>query len=666
VTIPIPNLDDRDFQTLVTDAKMRIAQTCPEWNEHNVSDPGVTLIEQFAYMTEQLIFRVNRIPERLHIALLNLLDIQLAPPEAARALVRFSLTDGANLPPTGLTLYAYSTEVATAAVGSDEPIVFRLDRDFSIKPVRPTDYGISRGPIEWVTVSDGHARPDGPSRAVFSDRPKEGDEFYLGFEDAIEKLVLRVSVEAAPAGGAGVDPLRPPWVWEASCADQSWQPVEVLEDTTSGLNRDGHIDLQLPQDSTPQTLGEQKDHRHWLRCRFAPGQAPPYTRSPRLTSITAWPIGVSLPAVRAEWHAEEEIGESEGTPAQVFRVAHAPALELDDDREYLEVRAPGEEKWVRWRRVDSFGKSDRDDRHFRFDPASGEIELGPRIREGDEWSQHGAVPPPGARLRLSAYRQGDLSGGNVGAGMLTVLRKGIPGIDSVTNPRPAEDGAGVEALDSARERAVLEFGSSRRAVTADDYAFLAGEASTNVARAHCMAPRDGRGVVVSILPRIALDDGTDERAEALRHLSREELTPDPELIRRVHRYLDRRRILGTSLHVEPARLREVTVVVQAVREPFAERTAVEEEVRRVLYRFLNPLIGGLDGEGWPFGAEVSLGELRALVQAVPEVMSVRLLRMYAHDRITGKREESDAGTRIELEPGEVACSGKHDVLCEAV
>ena len=53
MALPVPNLDDRRFQDLVDDAKRLVQQKCPEWTDHNVSDPGVTLIETFAWMTDQ-------------------------------------------------------------------------------------------------------------------------------------------------------------------------------------------------------------------------------------------------------------------------------------------------------------------------------------------------------------------------------------------------------------------------------------------------------------------------------------------------------------------------------------------------------------------------------------------------------------------------------------
>ena len=55
----------------------------PEWTEHNVSDPGITLIELFAWMTDMLIYRLNRVPDKLHVALLELLGDPAPGPTAA-------------------------------------------------------------------------------------------------------------------------------------------------------------------------------------------------------------------------------------------------------------------------------------------------------------------------------------------------------------------------------------------------------------------------------------------------------------------------------------------------------------------------------------------------------------------------------------------------------
>ena len=93
VRLPEIQLDDRRFQDLVSEARTRIARACPEWTEHNVSDPGITLIELFAWMTEMTIYRLNRVPDKLHVALLDLLGIRLDGPSAATTSLRFRLAD---------------------------------------------------------------------------------------------------------------------------------------------------------------------------------------------------------------------------------------------------------------------------------------------------------------------------------------------------------------------------------------------------------------------------------------------------------------------------------------------------------------------------------------------------------------------------------------------
>src|ERR1700736_108417 len=107
--LPVPNLDDRRFQQLVDDAKRLVQQRCPEWTDHNVHDPGVTLIETFAFMVDQLIYRVNRVPDKLYLKFLELLGVRLFPPTAARAGVTFWL----SAPRDDVLLVPTATEVNT-------------------------------------------------------------------------------------------------------------------------------------------------------------------------------------------------------------------------------------------------------------------------------------------------------------------------------------------------------------------------------------------------------------------------------------------------------------------------------------------------------------------------------------------------------------------------
>ena len=96
--LPDIELDNRRFQDLVDEARMRIARRCPEWTDHNVANPGIVLIELFAWMTDMTIYRLNRLPYKLHVHLLELLGIELYPPLAASTDLRFRLAAPATEP----------------------------------------------------------------------------------------------------------------------------------------------------------------------------------------------------------------------------------------------------------------------------------------------------------------------------------------------------------------------------------------------------------------------------------------------------------------------------------------------------------------------------------------------------------------------------------------
>jgi len=89
-----PVLDSRTYQELVDEALARIPIHNPEWTNFNESDPGVTLLELFAFLTECLLYRANQIPERNRLAFLSLLGIPLSPAAAAQGIVTLSNASG--------------------------------------------------------------------------------------------------------------------------------------------------------------------------------------------------------------------------------------------------------------------------------------------------------------------------------------------------------------------------------------------------------------------------------------------------------------------------------------------------------------------------------------------------------------------------------------------
>lgn len=122
--IPVPNLDDRTHKEIVEEALRLIPQYCPEWTNFNPSDPGVTLVELFAWMTEMIIYRLNKVTDKNFIAFLNLMGVQLQAPQPAHALLQFKLVVGG--PPTWVEA---CTPVANKPIGREEPVIFETVAD---------------------------------------------------------------------------------------------------------------------------------------------------------------------------------------------------------------------------------------------------------------------------------------------------------------------------------------------------------------------------------------------------------------------------------------------------------------------------------------------------------------------------------------------------------
>ena len=118
MTIQIPALDDRSFEQLVKEARSRVGVHTPEWTNLNESDPGVTIIELFAFLTENLLYRGNRIPEANRLKFLSMLGIALQPPSPGIGLVSFINEKGPLQPafalPTGTEVRAGQVPFVTS------------------------------------------------------------------------------------------------------------------------------------------------------------------------------------------------------------------------------------------------------------------------------------------------------------------------------------------------------------------------------------------------------------------------------------------------------------------------------------------------------------------------------------------------------------------------
>jgi predicted phage baseplate assembly protein len=646
MALPVPNLDDRRFQDLVDDAKRLVQQRCPEWTDHNVSDPGVTLLELFAWMTDQIVYRLNRVPERNYVKFLELIGVSLYPPTAARSPITFWMSAAQ---PDVVTIPS-GTQVATIRTDTDDAIVYATVEDLAIIPSELATLGSM---IDGKTLRDHMAALEkGTEVYCFQKTPAPGDALYIGLTEAVPSNAVRLRFRA-DIDGVGVDPTNPPLAWEAWAGDD-WQPCELDSDTTGGINRDGDVVIHVPRGHVASLINKQR--AGWIRARVTDpveGQ-PVYSASPNIKGLEAITIGGTVDAVNAELVTGEEIGISEGVPGQGFTVKRGPVVPGEDPA-ILEVS--GDEGWEEWSYVADFAASGPDDRHFTFDLSAGEVRLGPAVRLMDgALRRYGAVPAKGAHLRLREYRTGGGRGGNVSTRAITVLKSSIPFVSRVENRRPARGGVDGEDIENAKVRGPIRLRARGRAVTTEDYEQLAREAAPEVARVRAVAAGDGAdagSVRVLIVPSAVSEAG---------RLRFDQLVPNPDTLQKITDRLEESRVIGTRAIVEPPVYRGITVVARLRARSRINPTRLQEEALLALYEYFHPISGGPDGSGWPFGRPINVGEVYSVLQGMRGTELVEDARLFGADPVTGQRGQQTQ--RLELEPHALVFSYEHQVLVE--
>ncbi|MCU1693848.1 MAG: Baseplate family protein [Frankiales bacterium] len=644
MALPVPDLDDRRFQDLVDDAKRMVQQRCPEWSDHNVSDPGVTLIETFAFMVDQLLYRLNRVPDRLYTTFLELVGVSLYPACAASADLTFWLSAPLPEPVT----VPQATEVASLRGPEDDAVVFATTGPLALAPRRLAHLATQALGGEPVLRAD-ELREDRPF-PVFSDPPVPGDVLLVGLDEAAPALAVGLTLECR-VQGRGVDPRYPPLVWEA-WNGTGWTACEVERDGTGGLNRPGEVVVHVSSRHVASVLGRQR--AGWLRCRVVEPEPgfPAYSAAPLVQAASAATVGGTVRGEHAETVHDEVLGLSEGVPGQVFVLARHPVVAGGPP---LVVEVAGGSGWRRWKEVDSFGGRGPDERVVRIDRVTGEVAFPPAVREQDGTLRtYGAVPPKGAPLRVPEYRTGGGPAGNVAARALRVLRTTVPFVDRVENRRPAVGGVAGESVDQARQRGPLALRTRDRAVTAEDYEHLARQAVPGLARVRCVParePEDAGGVRLLVVPSAA--PGEDGR------LRFEDLVPSDEVLETVTRHLDERRVVGSRLLVEPPSYQGVTVVARITAREGVRAEDLRADAVEALYGYLDPLSGGPDRAGWPFGRPVQSGEVHAVLQQLPGTDVVDDVRLFAANPLTGERGEPVQ--RIDLDRQALVFSFGHQV-----
>jgi predicted phage baseplate assembly protein len=625
----LPVIDDRRFEDILREIRARVPRYTPEWrpawNDLNDNDPGMMLAQVFAWLSDMMLFRMNRVPELNYIKFLELIGIELLPALPARAEISFTVAKGVT---TAFVDVGPRTQVS--AQGEDgKPVVFETLR--ALRAVACTLQNVqSYDAAQYRDRTALNAAAE--SFMPLHDLPREGAALLLGFGfpaghpnvDDFPPLTLELAMFAAPGAAGDVVQTCGPLanrafapariVWEGWDGVR-WLALDALNDETLAFTRSGHVWVRIPQnvklardfqgayeDGPDPATGNPREKLFWIRAR---AETPQYQRSPVLLAIRT----NTTPIEQAQTVVGEILGGADGGRSQTWQFANSPVIRGSVQIQIDDGTGPAD-----WEPVDDLFGAGPNDRQLAVNYTSGEV------RAGD--GENGDIPVanadnPDANVVALVYRYGGGTRGNVAEGSINNLMSSVDGVDGgkTTNPFAAAGGSDEETLDAAKRRARLTLRARERAVTPEDFELLA-ENSGGVKRAKALplAHPDFPGVKVPGAITVIIVPEADPAIVAP--------APSDGLLRQVCAYLDARRLLTTEVFVTSPHYLPISIDASVAITGDADPAAVREGVETALGDYFHALRGGDNGTGWPFGGALRYSRIVQRVFGVDGVDSV--------------------------------------------
>ena len=668
--MPLPqiNLDDRTFEDLYQELVRRIPTYTPEWTDYNDSDPGVTLMQLFAWLSEIIIYRLNKVPQKNFLKFLELVGIPLQQPAPAVTELQFTLAKG-----VASAMVPAGTQVALGGSSSGPPVVFETDFALTVTGLTLTSVQ-SFDASQFFDYTAPNLAGGPPGYPPLSQTPQPGAALYLGFDQpfptGVQRLTAHALEEATPTPvRGGSDPLAsasPPVEAYWEYWNGQWSQLQVQTDTTFGLSRNGFVTFQAPTDAQPQQFGlltkPGDPMLFWIRYRIQSIVGPGYERTPMLAAI----LLNTVSATNSVTETGELLGASNGRPNQTFQLANYPVLPLGAGLSGIIAVDEGS-GYVTWTEVEDFAPYGPNDMVYTLDHSTGLVSFGdgikgkiPRWLSGNGSNRDSADQ---TNIMATSYRWGGGAQANSGPDTITTLLAPLSNIQSVTNPSPSYGGADEETVEHAQDRAPMTLRTSNRAVTTDDFAFLATQTpGAQIQRAEAFPLLNPnfrvRRSAVDGSPQIEAPIPGAVTVFVIPQSQHPKPVPTKSTLQLVSNYLDQHRLLTSEVFVAPPNYREVRIEVQVIAKPTYDLGKVGNAVRDKLLAYFNPLPpGGADEEGWGFGDPINFAETyREIFEADGVKLITGTLKTYVDQAL------QPPCTDVQLQPDEIVFSVDHQVV----
>jgi len=609
--IPLLPLDNRTFDDLFAEMRALIPRYASEWTDHNLSDPGIMLLELFAWATEAMIYRINRVPDASRIRFLELLGAAFQP--AQPAMLKLTVTipdlDGTWTLPRGALIEARSGSGGTR-------IPFEATHDLALTPAAPA------GQLTVRQTARVKNEPLGQSSG----------ERHQHFRLDSEAGTMTLPVGAFP---------RRPKVWVSG---EPWEVVSRLSDS-----RDAGLSARICAIKPRLNAVCFGDGTH--------GQIP--ERGAEITASYRTSLGI-----RGEIN-EEKLGQSNGRPHQLFHLSR-PILQLDlEERTDFEPQLDVDgSPWTYRPKYLEMGKSACE---FTVETRLNAIRFGDRLR--------GQIPPAGAAITLTYRRTLGARGKPEPGLTTFMLRPGQdfdPPTGSIAISGEFEiisTGADPTTLPEARDQVLDALQLPWRAISAEDFEALVLDRRRNgnafgIARTRCWpeldldvdppAVRPGHISVVIVPDAPPSNDAP---------------TPGQQLIDRVRgpELLDARRLVTSRHHVVGPTYTAARVQVRAIRGSATllapDDLDLRSRIEQALRHYFHPLSGGEESTGWPFGRAVYASELYRVVEGVEGVDHVESLSIQDHGSDSDRVAIAPNGlVRLQFDAGDEPCDASIHIV----
>ena len=567
--IDVPRLDSIAFDALVEEGRGLIPRYAPDWTDHNLHDPGMTLLDLLAWIVDQQVYRIGFVSDAHIAAFAALLGVKRKAAVPARGLI-WADPEAVMAEPT--------LEAGTRASPMGQPdLLFAIPHAVRLSPAK-------------AKIAGGADTRFGKEGAIRLD--EDAQTLEIAFDPALPTGTVSL-------GLAYGEPLP-------DLGDRA--PASVaFPDGDGGWHRAGARWIAAAG-SVSGALLVTLDREPVRRLRFDFGAGLPRRLLPVRIALNA------LPVVQVERLEGLKIGEGRDWPdlALVLPLGGGAIPEQEEGFLRPVLRS---NRWkqppVEWKTVADLGPSGPDDSHYEIDELAGLVRFGNSV--------NGRAPEADEEISLDPLHITRGAAGNVAAGTRWIVRTlDTGGQPFGINREPVAGGSDTwtaeEFGDEIRRRARL-----RTAMLTD----VDLRAAANGLRGYGIAQADILARFLPTLPRRAVPG-----ARTLLLRGRPGVASEAWLDA-IGEALAPRRVLGERLSI--LAVEEVPVDVSAELRVSAgsDSGTIEEEAKQQLQRRLAAVKaeGEHDVEPWPSGRPVTIGELEALLASVPGVVAVIDLRL---------------------------------------